>query len=101
MNTKRKEILKWSDPEEAQRKAFEFLGPDAILYLSEKKNKKYKIFDPINNKFVHFGQMMYEDYTKHQNDQRRYNYRRRAKNMLGNWRNNPYSANNLSIHILW
>ena len=95
------DLLKWSDPNEAQKQAFKYLGPSAILYKSEHQNKKYKIFDPFLNKWVHFGQMGYEDFTRHQNLDRRASYLARATNMRGNWRNNPYSANNLSINILW
>ena len=48
-----------------------------------------------------YGQMGYEDYTKHHNKSRRKNYLTRTKGMLGDWKNNKYSANNLSRHILW
>ena len=63
--------------------------------------KKYMIYDPKNNKWVNFGQLGYEDYTKHGNKTRRKNYLTRTKGMLGDWKNNKYSANNLSRHILW
>lgn len=101
MNTKQKDILKWSNPREAQQNAYEYLGPTAHLYLSYKKDKKYMIYDVNNNKWVHFGQMGYQDFLKHKNLLRRHNYIQRASNMHGNWRENPYSANNLSINILW
>jgi hypothetical protein len=45
--------------------------------------------------------MGYEDYTIHQDDKRRDSYLSRATNIKGNWRDNKYSPNNLSIHILW
>jgi hypothetical protein len=36
-----------------------------------------------------------------QNKERRKNYLTRSNGMKGNWKNNKYSANNLSIHVLW
>ena len=93
------DITMWSNPETAQQKAFKYLGQDAELYRSDKKDKKYKIFD--GNKWVHFGQMGYQDFTKHKDENRRNNYLKRTANMKGNWKNNPYSPNNLSRNILW
>lgn len=95
------EILKeFSNPTIAQENAKKYLGKDTILYLSTRKDKKYMIQQP-NGKFIHFGQMGYEDYTKHQNDIRRNNYLLRAKNIQGKWKDDKYSPNNLAIHILW
>jgi len=45
--------------------------------------------------------MGYEDYTKHKDETRRLNYLLRASNIKGNWINNPYSPNFLSINLLW
>ena len=57
--------------------------------------------NPENNKWVHFGGFEYEDFTKHKDTQRRDRYLKRATNIKGNWKNNKYSANNLSINLLW
>lgn len=100
IDEKKNELLKWSNPQQAQKLAYKYLGKNADLYVSTKKDKKYMIQDP-NGKWVHFGQIGYEDYTKHQDDKRRKNYLTRTANMRGNWRDNPYSANNLSRNILW
>jgi hypothetical protein len=94
-------LYKYSNPIIAQKKAYQYLGKTAKLYPSNKTDKKYKIYDPKNNKWVNFGQIGYEDYTKHKDKTRRKNYLTRSKGMKGNWKNNKYSANNLSIHILW
>ena len=94
-------LLKYSNPRSAQKKAYKYLGKTAKLYPSNKKDKKYKIFDPKNQKWVNFGQLGYEDFTKHKNKNRRKNYLTRSKNIKGNWKTNKYSPNNLSIHILW
>jgi len=93
-------LYKISNPKKAQKNAFEYLGPNAILYKSEKSKKKYKILNPNTNKYIHFGSDM-EDYLYHQNEDRRDNYLKRSSNIKGNWKNNPYSPNNLSINILW
>jgi len=94
-------LLKYSNPRSAQKKAYQYLGKTAKLYPSGKKDKKYKIFDPKNKKWVNFGQLGYEDFTKHKNKSRRHNYLTRSNNIKGNWKTNKYSPNNLSIHILW
>lgn len=97
---KNDKIWDYSNPKLAQKKANEYLG-DVIIYRSNKKNKKFMVFDPYEEKMIHFGQMGYEDYLKHKDYDRMLRYRARATNMKGDWRNNPYSANNLSINILW
>lgn len=60
-----------------------------MLYDKEKMHK------------VHFGDIRYSDFTKHNNLERREAYLRRATNLNGHWRDNKYSPNNLSIHLLW
>ena len=84
----------------AKKKAREYLGDDVELLISPRKDKKYRVYDP-SGKPVDFGQMDYEDYTKHKDEERRERYLKRARNIKGNWRSNPYSPNNLSINILW
>jgi hypothetical protein len=95
------EIWHWSNPEKAQENAYKYLGKNAELFKSNKKDKKYMIFDPDLNKMVHFGQLGYEDFTKHEDENRRENYLKRTENMKGDWKSNPYSANNLARNILW
>jgi hypothetical protein len=94
-------LSEYSNIKEAQRKAYKYLGKTAKLAPSTKKDKKYMIEDQNTGKMVHFGQLGYEDFTKHKDDERRKRYLNRATNMRGNWRENPYSPNNLSINILW
>ena len=96
-----KKLLTYSNPKQAQRMAYKYLGTTAKLYPSNNSHKKYKIFDPINKKWVHFGQIGYEDFTKHKDKNRRKNYLTRTLFIKGNWKKNPYSANNLSRHVLW
>jgi len=94
-------IRLYSKPRIAQKMAYKYLGKTAKLYPANNPEKKYKIFDPKNNKWINFGQMGYEDYTKHHDKNRRKNYLTRTKFMRGDWKNNKYSANNLSRNILW
>lgn len=94
------DIWTYSNPIIAQQTAFKIYGPSAILYRSKAKNKKYSIKHP-NGNLVNFGQMGYEDFTKHKNPIRRHNFLARSENIKGNWRNDGYSPNNLSRNILW
>lgn len=94
------EIWMYSNPLKAQKNAFRDYGKDAILYRSKTKNKKYSIINP-NGKIINFGQMFFEDYLKHGDASRRMNYLRRSEGIKGNWKNDGYSANNLSRNLLW
>ena len=96
----KKSIRLYSNPTEVYRKASKYLGKTAKITLSTKKEKKYMVITP-DGKIVHFGQMGYEDYTKHKNKTRRKNYLNRSRKIKGNWKKNKYSPNNLSIHLLW
>ena len=102
MNDKIKELKQYSNPLISQQNAFKYLGHSAILYPSPRKNKKYRIYDPNNNKWIDFGSIGYKDFTKTPNDfNKRDRYLKRATKIKGNWALNPYSPNNLSINILW
>ena len=94
-----KKLRKYSNPEIAQKRAYRYLGKTAKLYPSTNKHKKYDIYD--GNKRIHFGQLGYQDYTVHKDAIRRKSYLRRSGKIKGNWKRNPYSANNLARHILW
>jgi len=94
-------IYNFSNPKIVYEKAKQYLGNNVSIKLSNKPVKKYMVLNPHTNKWVYFGQMGYEDFTKHQDLNRRKNYLRRTENMRGNWRDNKYSANNLSRNILW
>jgi len=94
-------IYLYSTPRTAQAKAYKYLGRTAKLYPGTKADKKYSIFDKKNNRWVNFGQMGYEDYTKHHDENRRKNYLNRSGLIKGDWSSNRYSANNLARHILW
>lgn len=90
-----------SNPNKAQEKAYDYLGPDAKLYLADDNIHKYQIYNPKSNRWIRFGSISYQDFTFHKDLKRRDNYIKRASNIEGNWKSNPYSPNNLSIKILW
>jgi hypothetical protein len=96
-----KRLRKWSDPRQAQKMAVKYLGNKARIFPSGNREKKYRICDVNTGNYVRFGQMGYEDYTKHRNKTRRHNYLTRTAGIRGDWKRNPYSANNLSRNILW
>jgi hypothetical protein len=68
--------------------------------VSTRKTKKYMIKDD-NNKFIHFGQLGYEDFTKHKDEERRQRYLKRTEKIKGDWKENKFSPNNLSRNLLW
>jgi hypothetical protein len=96
-----KNITKYSNPRTAQKMAYRYLGKTAKLYPADNPEKKYKIWDVDEEKWVNFGQMGYEDYTKHKDKKRRKNYLTRSKSIRGDWKRNKYSANNLAREVLW
>ena len=67
---------------------------------STRKNKKYIIMND-ENELVHFGDLRFEDYTKHQDKERLKRYLDRATKIKGNWKKDKYSPNNLAINLLW
>ena len=67
---------------------------------STRKNKKYMILND-DIKYIHFGDSRYEDYTKHQDEERRKRYIGRATKIKGDWKKDNYSPNNLAINLLW
>ena len=96
-----KALYAFSSPRQAQKMAYKYLGKTAKLYPANKPLKKYRICDPKLGQWINFGQMGYQDFTRHKNKIRRHNYLTRTAGMLGNWKRNKYSANNLSREILW
>jgi len=100
-NDKLKELMKISNPAKVLKNAIKYFNnPNIKIYVSSKKDKKYMIIG-LNGKAVHFGQIGYEDYTKHNDNNRRNAYLARATKIKGNWADDPYSPNSLSINLLW
>lgn len=93
------ELVQYSNPQKVSRNLQRYL-PGTKLYISTRKNKKYMVQQP-DGTWSHFGQMGYQDYTKHHDDVRRIHYIQRASRIHGDWKNNMYSPNNLSMQVLW
>ena len=96
-----------SNPKLVYERARQLYGNDVIIKESTRKDKKYMILDTTTNKYVHFGSLNHLDYTKYiQYDveianKHRMNYLTRALKIKGNWKENEYSPNNLSLYLLW
>lgn len=93
------ELLKYSNPRKVLKRLNQYL-PGVDLYVSTRKNKKYMIQNP-DGKWIHFGEMGFEDFTRHRDDIRRLHYLQRATNIHGDWKDDKYSSNNLALHLLW
>lgn len=95
---KRDEIWLYSNPKTVQSNANNIYGNDTIIYRSSKPDKKYMVLNPETKKFIHFGQMGFEDFTKHNDKEKQKRFLKRNYK----WENNsPYSASHLSYHLLW
>ena len=83
--TRFNQLLNVSNPTIVKRKLKKYIKIDTPeLFISNRKNKKYQILNPNTNKFVHFGSLAFEDFTKHQDLQRQKKYIIRAMNIKGN-----------------
>jgi hypothetical protein len=98
--TKYEELIKYSNPSRVYKNALDYFGRAVPLYMSDKPNKKYMIRRP-DGKYVHFGEMGFQDYTRHLDKDRRDRYLARATKIKGNWKNDLYSANLLAQNLLW
>jgi len=93
-SSKLEELRKFSDPEYVMQKA-QVIGLNPI-HVSSRKDKKYMVFD--GHKMVSFGQMGYEDATKHRDIDRINRFKKRN----WKWQNSPkYSPSYLSWYLLW
>ena len=92
------ELNKYSDFKTVNDNAKRLYGKE--VFVSTRKNKKFMIMND-DKKWIHFGQLGYEDFTKHLDEQRRELYLKRASKLKGDWKTNIYSPNLLSIVLLW
>ena len=53
-STYKKILYKYSSPKQAQKMAHKYLGKTAKLYPASNPEKKYRIYDPKNDKWVNF-----------------------------------------------
>ena len=93
-SNKLRELRNYSDPEYVMNKA-KMMGLNPV-HESSRKDKKYMVFD--GRTMVHFGQMGYEDATKHHDLDRMNRFKKRN----WKWQNSPkYSPAYLSYYLLW
>lgn len=91
--------MKTSD-ENTVRARFNAIYGSDDLHVSDKWPKKYYIVRPDGRR-VYFGDVRYEDYTVHRDEERRGRYLARALGIRGDWKNDIYSPNFLSVVLLW
>lgn len=91
-------ILRYSNPRTVFALARKKLGKTVQIELSSRADKKYQVFDRKRNRWVHFGQWGYEDYTKHKDEERRRRFRMRNHAWASAER---YSPAYLSYVLLW
>ena len=94
-------VVPYSNIKHVFENAKKYLGTNVDIKVSNKPTKKFMVFDPNLNKYIYFGQIGFQDFTKHNDLKRQKSYLQRTANMRGDWKNNPYSANNLAREILW
>jgi hypothetical protein len=85
-----------SNPQLVLEQLERYYGKNIDLYVSTRKNKKYMV--EHNGKYIHFGDLNMEDYTKHRDKKRQQLFKtRNAK-----WKDAPkYSPRALSYYLLW
>ena len=97
-----------SNPKLVYERAKQLYGDNVIIKESTRKNKKYMIMDNNTGKYIHFGSLNHLDYTKYIQlydleiaNEHRSRYLKRALKIRGDWKENEYSPNNLSLYLLW
>ena len=91
-------LTDYSNPDVVYDRAKKLYGKDTLIKPSTRQNKKYMILDPYNNKWVHFGQMGYQDFSKHKNLIRREKFIIRNRS----WAlQDVYTPGFLSYVLLW
>ena len=93
-------IQEYSNPQIVFQKAKRMYGDDVEIKLSTRKDKKYMLLNPNNNKWIHFGTMKppMEDYTKHKDKLRRDKFRIRNKKWA---HQDEYTPGFMSYWLLW
>ena len=71
------------------------------VIISKSSNTKKKYMARIDNKTIHFGDSMYNDYTTHHDETRKENYIARHSKENNKNISNVASAAFLSRNILW
>lgn len=96
METKAQLVKRYSNPSIVKKLAKKLLGNVKIFY-STRENKKYMIKNP-DGKWIHFGQLPYEDGTKHGDLDRINAFKKRNEK----WSKQPiWTAGWLAYNLLW
>ena len=88
----------YTTPSRVYALARKYYGPNVEIKQSTRRDKKYMMLNPHTDKWFHFGQMGYEDYTKHNDPKRREAYRIRNKKWS---KQSPYTPGYASYYLLW
>lgn len=92
------DVMKYSDPFKVVRNAQKLYGDDVLITVSSLPTKKYMIMNPHTSKWIHFGEMGMEDFTKHNDKQRRRNFKQRNRA----WKHHDkYSPAYMSYYLTW
>lgn len=87
-----------SNWERIEMNTYKYGGDKLVVKPSTRKDKKAMLLNPLTNKWIHFGQKGYDDYTKHQDEKRLLSFRKRNQK----WKDaDKYSPASLSYYILW
>lgn len=82
-------------------KAYSYGAQDIVN--SWQLNKKYAVY--YNDRWIHFGDIRYDDFTTHKDPERRRNYRSRASEITNKYGEYTYKnknyANFWAYHLLW
>ena len=100
---KLKQLEKVSNMDKVLENIEQFIRPytkrDIFFDVSTRNNNKYMIKgDFTKNKFIHFGHIKYEDFTKHNDETRRLAFMKRNSKWLNY---PPNTAAFLSYILLW
>lgn len=99
---KMKEVEKVSNPSVVYHKAMILLNEynDVEMGFSTRKSKKYMIKGEFtNDKWIHFGDINYQDYTLHRDEDRRGKFLKRNAHWIEDY--DKYSPAWFSYHLLW
>lgn len=91
-------IEDYTNPNKVFQNAKRIYGNNVKIKLSTRKDKKYMLLNPDTNKWVHFGQIGYEDYTKHQNNKRRQLFKIRNQKWA---EQDLYTPGFMSYYLTW
>ena len=91
-------IEDYTNPNKVFQNAKRIYGNNVQIKLSTRKDKKYMLLNPDTNKWVHFGQIGFQDYKKHQNNKRRQLFKIRNQKWAGQ---DIYTPGYLSYYLTW